>query len=218
MNKTMKSWLLAVVLPLFLAACATPLVYSAREIRGQIVDAETRQPIEGAVVVAQWVLFEMGPGSGGHKGRLHIHETVTDKEGRYVIPAWGPRPHSPFTELHERSPEILIFKSGYKPKNLRNAAVKHDSVRTSDWDGKVVELEKFMGTLEQYADALNFQLSTSLPEFDYSWRSFPRMVLALYYEGKRLKGLGLKPGYRTTSFNIENFSAADRAYLQRYEK
>ena len=52
-------------------ACATPLTYSAKEIHGQVADAETGQPIDGAIVVAQWVLSHIG--SGGYGTRLHIH-------------------------------------------------------------------------------------------------------------------------------------------------
>jgi hypothetical protein len=136
--------LLCVVLAL--PACFGPPTYSAKEIRGQVVDEQTGQPIEGAIVVAQWVLFQAGPGHGGHKGRLHIHETVTDKDGRYFIPAWGPRPHLPLTELHNHDPEILIFKSPYEPRSLYNRDRREDSVRVSDWDGKVVKLRKFQGT------------------------------------------------------------------------
>jgi hypothetical protein len=35
------------------AACAT---YSAAPMQATVVDAETKQPVEGAVVVAHWVL------------------------------------------------------------------------------------------------------------------------------------------------------------------
>lgn len=196
-----------------LPACATPLTYSAKEIRGQIVDAETSQPIEGAVIVAQWILFEMGV---GHRKRLHIHEAVTDKDGRYVIPAWGPKPHPPFTELDREDPMLAIFKSGYAPLRLYNRIDRADAVRMSDWDGKVIRLKKFEGGLEDYARRLE-SFSIGLAHNGNEWKSFPRMVLALDAENRRLRSQGLNPNYRTSVFEIEYFGKADRDYLRRYE-
>lgn len=210
-------WLLSALFTL--SACATPLTYSAKEIQGQIVDADTNQPIEGAIVVAQWVLFEGGIGHGGHKGRLHIHETVTDKNGRYFIPAWGPKTHPPMTELDDRDPEILIFKSQYEPKTLYNNVMREGSVRVSDWDRKAVKLMRAKRSLEDQA----FQLSSFYGGLESGgsnkdWYSYPRMLLALYAEKRRLQSLGLPPGHGGSIPNIENFSEQDRDYLKRFEK
>jgi hypothetical protein len=204
---------------LALPACLGPLLYSAKEIRGQIVDEQTGQPIEGVIVVAQWVLYQAGLGHGGHNGRLHVYETVTDKDGRYFIPAWGPKPHLPMTKLFGRDPEILIFKSAYEPDWLENSVMHEDSVRVSDWNGKVVKLKKFQGTLESYALAIRIGISGSLSSQGASdWKSFPRMVLALDAEDRRLKSLGLPPQHRVTTFAIQYFDEADRAFLRKFEK
>jgi hypothetical protein len=204
---------------LALPACLGPILYSAKEIRGQIVDEQTGQPIEGVIVVAQWVLYQAGLGHGGHNGRLHVYETVTDKDGRYFIPAWGPKPHPPMTELLRRDPEILIFKSTYDPQSHYNSVTSENSVRVSDWDGKVVKLKKFQGTLESYALAIRIGISGSLSSQGASdWKSFPRMVLALDAEDRRLKSLGLPPQHRVTTFAIQYFDEADRAFLRKFEK
>jgi hypothetical protein len=200
-----------------LPACATPLMYSAKEIRGQIVDAETGQAVEGAVIVAQWVLSHIG--SGGYGARIHIYETVTDKGGNYTIPAWGPVPHPPLTDLIFRDPEILIFKGGYEPEGLENRVPQTDSVRVSEWDGKVVKLARTKRGLEDQA----FRLSSFYGGLDHGsstkdWYSYPRMLLALDAERGRLRSLGLKPGHSGSIPNLENFSDADRVYLKRFEK
>lgn len=210
--ETVVLFLLCVILGT-LPACATPLTYSAKEIRSQIVDAETDQPIEGAVIVAQWILFEMGV---GHRKRLHIEETVTDKDGRYVIPAWGPKPHPPLTELDREDPMLAIFKSGYMPLRLYNRIDRSDSLRVSEWDGKVIRLKRFQGGLEDYARRLE-SFSIGLAHNGKEWRLFPRMILALDAENRRLKSQGLNPNYRTSIFEIEYFDEADRDYLRRYE-
>lgn len=200
-----------------LAACATPF-YSAKEIRGQIVDGESGQPIEGAVVVAQWVLFHIGIGHGGHKSRIHIYETVTDKDGRYVIPAWGPKPRPPMTELQERDPDILIFKSGYEPEVLTNSTMREGAMRMSEWDGKVVKmrlpkrprledqafrLSSFYGGLEAYGS-------------NNDWRNYPRMLLAVYAEKQRLRSLGLSPEHGARVPDIQRFSEENKAFLRRF--
>lgn len=199
-----------------LPACAAPLTYSAKEIRGQIVDAETSQPVGGTVIVAQWVLYHMGPGHGGHKGRIHIHETVTDKEGRYTIPTWGPKAPLPFTWLTDRDPVLSIFKSGYEPLVLLNARESSESVRVSDWDGKVIKLKKSEGSLEGYASRLE-SMSIGLPYEGKEWKLFPRMLLALDAENRRLLSLGLNKKYRTSFFEIEYFNESDRNYLRGFE-
>lgn len=203
-------------------ACSAPLTYSAKEIHGQIVDAETNQPIEGGVVVAQWVLFHIGPGHGGHKSRIHIHETVTDNNGNYTIPAWGPKVRPPMTELHERDPQILIFKNGYEPLGLSNAVVstvRPDSVRVSEWDGKVIQLKKSGGQIEKQARYLgSFFTSLGYGTSNVDWRNYPRMLLAVYAEKRRLQALGLEPGRAASVPDIEHFSKSDRDYLRRFEK
>ena len=192
----------------FLASCATSLTYSAKEIHGQIVDADSDQPIEGAVVVAQWVLFEAGIGHGGHKGRLHIYETVTNKDGRYFIPAWGPKAHPPMTELDNRDPEILIFKSQYEPKTLYNHVMREGSVRFSDWDGKTVKVKRVSDEvdLEKYAARLNSFYDGLVKNMrdDYEWKQYPRMTSAVYTEYQRLKKKGLRV-YRPSIPYVDGF-------------
>lgn len=203
-----------------LPGCATPLTYSAKDIHGQIVDDETGEPIEGAIVVAQWVLFRAGIGHGGHDGRLHIYETVTDEQGRYYIPGWGPKLHPPMTALANRDPEILIFKSGYEPKRLQNADIDNNkSVRVSDWNGKVVKLEKSSDGIERQGRLLgSFFTSLGYRASDPNWRKYPRMLLAVSKEKSRLRALGLAAGRASSIPEIEYFSASDRDYLRRFEK
>lgn len=210
-------FLILALLPLQACATDVPLLYSAKEIRGQIVDAETNQPLEGVVIVAQWILFQAGIGHGGHNQRLYIYEAVTDANGNYVIPAWGPKSHPPFTELDRLDPELSIFKSGYKPAGFANSQDRNDSVRISEWDGKVIKLEKNKEDIETYARKLRI-LSSGLPHDSDEWKSFPRMILALEAEDKHLRSLGLKDKYRATIFDPRYFSDADREFLKGFEK
>jgi hypothetical protein len=211
--------MLAIVLACETLACAGPLTYSATQIKGRVVDADSGEPIEGAVVVAQWVLFNIGPGHGGHKGRLHIHETMTDKDGYYMIPGWGPRIRPPMTELVNRDPEILIFKGTYEPKALYNSIARASSVRVSDWDGKIVKLKRTERGLEEQAFLLSsFFGRLESEDSNRDWYNYPKMLLAVYAELNRLRLLGLPPGHAGSIPNIKGFTKADRDYLEQFKK
>ena len=155
-----------------------PPFYSAKETRARIVDEHTGQPIEGAVVVAQWVLEVIS----GRGPTMYIAEAVTDKNGEFVIPGWGPRPRGPITELREKSPQLLIFKHGYWPLDLHNESPEkvvkripnYKKLNTKDlqkatawyegapakyvqesmWNGLNIQLEQFQGTPERWLETL----------------------------------------------------------------
>lgn len=77
--------------------------------RGQVIDAETKAPIEGAVVVAVWYRSHFG-GPGGPVERFEdARETMTDKDGKWEIPAY--EYNAVFRD--KTRPEFTIFKPGY---------------------------------------------------------------------------------------------------------
>ncbi len=184
-----------------------PLTYSAKPVRGVVVDAETGQPLDGVIVVAQWVLFAAGPGHGGHGPRLHVVEVLTDAEGRFYIPGWGPKPNPryPFTGLLDRDPMLSFFKPGYRPLTVQNRWKRNEAVRFSEWDGKMIKFEKFRGTDEEWARALGF-LQTTLAwgwRGVMEWRHLPRMVLAVELERLRLEQM------RVGIFDLSPLSSFD---------
>jgi hypothetical protein len=86
-------------------ARADPAAYSGAPIRGQVMDDATGKPLEGAIVVAQWELVrEVIPGlvNESYGDVLNIAEAVTDRDGRYEIPGWGPIARPMFFHLEER--------------------------------------------------------------------------------------------------------------------
>lgn len=72
------------------AHVSAQLTYSAGPTHGTVLDAETKQPIAGAIVVAQWVLE--GGMHWGEVGLLKIGESATDESGVFRIEEWGPLP------------------------------------------------------------------------------------------------------------------------------
>ena len=105
--------LFAISAALGLPGCAND--YSAKAIEAWVVDADTKQPLEGVSVVAHWQL-EYGL-EGGGRYPFTVMETVTDKNGRFTFPAWGPKevPSSLPSEarLKNIDPGVLLFKAGY---------------------------------------------------------------------------------------------------------
>ncbi len=147
--------LLWIVFCLPLTACAIgSLKYSAEPIEAWVVDAETKQPVEGAIVVAQWVLE--GGMHWDRVGTLQIMETMTDQKGRFLFPAWGPL-KTRKGRLGSYDPKILIFKSGYEYQGLSNYQDntpernfgKYFPMRNSLWNGKTIELKPFKVALEE---------------------------------------------------------------------
>jgi hypothetical protein len=210
--------LAAVLLPLWVFG--DPPVYFAKEINGQVVDGETGKSISDVVVVAKWILYWPTLGHGDYGGSMNTIEVVTDREGKYHIPGWGPRPRPPLAYLDARDPELTYFKSGYYPEGLDNELLddahrNRSSMRTSQWDGKVVKLSPFKGSnWMDYA----LRLNSIWDPLSRSIRSCPLMVLALDAETKRIKQTAPNGSSIPFGVFIENFDDADRAFLKEYKK
>lgn len=137
---------LAALVFLSLGGCAPP-IYFAKATHGTVVDAETKQPIAGAVIVANWDLLYELSGEDSHGVRsMQITEVVTDKQGNYVVPGWGPKLRPCFTYLDNHDPVLSVFKSGYVPEGWMNDRDSNSWVRVSEWDGRALELKPFRGT------------------------------------------------------------------------
>ncbi len=87
---------------------------------GKVIDADTKEPIEGAVAVVSW--NEARATIAGEDTRLKdVKETLTDKNGKWMIEGhrgrWGGNITAIFTFLtgtyYTRPPEFIIFKPGY---------------------------------------------------------------------------------------------------------
>lgn len=202
-----------------LPACAGSLKYSAAPIEAWVVDKEAGQPLEGVIVVAHWALESTSrivPHQTNPAGSLMILETVTDKNGRFYFPAWGPKWHLGTGNLTDSDPELILFKSGYKYLRVSNSRylrpAKYSDVgkpsgteskpsgskRISFWSGERIELKAFKGTVEAYEnhfeslnDALG-HIAADNPE-ECSWKKIPITIHAMNRERKRLIAQGVNP-------------------------
>ena len=79
--------------------------------KGTVIDAETKEPIEGAVVVAIWEK-EYGRPAGPYSYFLDAVEVLTDKDGKFLIPRFWKLNLVPILFWIE-GPTFEIFKPGY---------------------------------------------------------------------------------------------------------
>ena len=85
--------------------------FAAGPWRGKIIDIETKEPIEGAVVLAVWERVYRTP-AGASSYFYEAKEVLTDKEGRFEIPSYTPINLVPLLS-YMRGPLFTIFKPGY---------------------------------------------------------------------------------------------------------
>ena len=99
---------------ILMASCA-----HAKTFKGRVIDADTKEPIEGAVVVAYW--YKARDTIAGESTTLKdVKECLTDKNGEWSIT--GPKGRADelipgfsfFTGIHyTREPLFIVFKPGY---------------------------------------------------------------------------------------------------------
>ena len=99
------------VLLTLLAGCGpvSPL-FAGGPYKGKVIDAETKTPIVGAVVLAVWYRGAPGLGVSSH-GFLDAEEVLTDNDGEFVIGEHAPASLIPGTWVD--GPRIIIFYPNY---------------------------------------------------------------------------------------------------------
>lgn len=92
---------------LFLPGCFYLVRYDSNY-KGRVVDADTNQSIEGAVVLGVW--YREYPTVAGAVTEFYdARETVSDKDGNFTVPGVGLRVFSNIVPM-----QVLIFKAGYE--------------------------------------------------------------------------------------------------------
>ncbi len=122
------------------------LYYSKPEFRGRVIDADTKQPLEGAVVVVLYNKWEFGGPGGGNTLPMDARETLTDEKGEFYFPSYktliGP-------SSKEGEATFIIFKPDYKAVTRiegipgekyfavhKNAVGKNTEIKYMDFFGK----------------------------------------------------------------------------------
>ena len=151
--------------------------------RGQVLDAETKAPLAGAVVVALWRRDRVYP---FHITTEHyaVKETITDSEGRFSLDAKDIEGGAP---RRTRRPVFLIFLPGYGsfPRlQISPTGFVGDAFERS---GTTVELPRLEGREDRLRNLETFS-PHSLSETPH--QDLPRLMRAVDEERVTV---GLKP-------------------------
>jgi hypothetical protein len=176
------------------------LRYSARPTWGTVVDAGTKEPVAGALVIAMWQL------SGGmeysHAGTFKISEAISN---RFEIAGWGPEPAPAAGELNQYDPMVLVYLPGYVPKTFLNKPLPdfHERAKLVEhnWlaNGQPLEIEKTTGPFRYYQgrwDGLySFVYETLNNGSRCEWKHIPKTIRALVDDERYARSQGITPGF-----------------------
>lgn len=154
----MSIWLRVVVLCGVLVTAGPPAVWAQETqgwdryldrprgpYRGQVVDAETKAPLAGAVVVLQWRRDRVYPFHSVSENYA-VRETVTDAEGRFLLDAKDVEERAPRRTYH---PEVFIFQPGYGSYPKQYVSPRGFTGGIFERSGTVVELPRLEGREER---------------------------------------------------------------------
>lgn len=107
----MRKIAIVAVLMLFVTTSGCAMVYRYGPYNGNVIDAETKEPLEGAAVLAVYYTLSYGPG-GSSSHYIDAQETVTDNNGEFKIAANWIFTFRPLQSF-EPFTWFTIFKPGY---------------------------------------------------------------------------------------------------------
>ena len=137
--------LLIVLLLFFTSGCFSHLALYDGPYRGRIIDDDTREPIEGVVVLGTW--YKSIPTAAGSVSRFYdARESVTDENGEFYFGGKGPRAMSNLEPVY-----LYVFKTGYEFFKARWDSLDYDDMlkQIVEWEGSkpIIPLRKL--TMEQ---------------------------------------------------------------------
>ena len=153
------------------------ILYTGGSYLGQVLDAETRQPLGGAVAFFEWKHRVYG-GPGGPKSRfLNAVEVLTDEEGRFYVPWFVGTSLNPLSVVLK--PTWFVYYPGYKTEQV----VVTPSTGAMLKDPTVIMKRRLLGR-EERLQALDI-LPGGVPD-----EAMPNLIRLLNIERAKL---GLKP-------------------------
>ena len=104
-------------------------------ITGQVLDAETGKPIEGAAVYIHWSKSGSGPPGLAGSVEVEVAEDLSDTEGLFKIPKYSPL---------RKSYEMTVYKKGYVCWNSIDIFPTYEKRKGFKLkNGMVIKLERF---------------------------------------------------------------------------
>jgi hypothetical protein len=92
-------------------------IYVAGPVRGSVIEQDTGNPIEGAIVAIAWPADEFGWMGGISAGKVHLKETLTDEKGEFFFWPWLDFYCLKYS-VRTSEPELIVAKSGFAPMHI----------------------------------------------------------------------------------------------------
>jgi hypothetical protein len=165
------------------------LIYHKPEYKGKVIDAETKAPIEGAVVA----VYYMKGNLGGTTYVIHTKEALTDQNGEFVIPSYTTliAPYS-----IEDDAEFIIYKPGY---GMHSDICPFESINSEKffskekagakgelkWFGKIISFTYGILELSELKTARQRVNAIPSPPGIYASKNFPLLYKLINEENAR---------------------------------
>ena len=179
MNRKLVNLIILLVLSL-----QTGCLYIARydgPYHGKVVDKETREPIEGAVVLGTWYT-ETPTLAGAIHSYYDAQEAVTNKKGEFTVSGQGLRVMSRLLPV-----SVVIFKAGYSYyssgewNTIKTGLYSKEEVK---WEGEMPTFPIKKLTVEERRS----HLPPGFPSEAYKAKAIPRWIAELNNEEYQLYG------------------------------
>jgi hypothetical protein len=151
--------------------------------QGQVVDAETKAPLVGAVLVVRWLRDRVYPVHMVAENYA-VRETVTDAEGRFFLDAKDVEEGAP---RRTRRPEFLIFQPGYGKYPGMQVSPKGFTGGIFERPGVVVELPRLVDREERRKHLWSFA------PHSYSDKPFRDLPELMHRINTERSAIGLEP-------------------------
>jgi len=211
---------LACIFAVAVTACGSERTYTAEPIAARIVDADTGAPVEGVNVVAAWQA-KGGLEGGNIMGYVMVMEDVTDANGEFSFPGWGPKKWGNGA-IRDGAPLLILFKPGYEVSFVweRKYGVEFAPSHLS-WsgNGKSIQFKKFARKEDEYAHpnvGVWTVLDTLIPQRGCSWKEIPRFLNAVDLQRRALLASGKTsdlPSLDSLDANAEKSCGSLKAYV-----
>ncbi len=169
---------------------ASWLIYHKPEFKGKIIDAETKEPIEGVVVAVYYQKSTIG----GIEPIIHFAETLTDRNGDFVIPPFKTIIHP---LANESRADFIIYKPGYvfasefdperffSPEKSGQSGTVKSKGQIEHFTYGVGELRKLKTREERIRSLQGIPACCSSKEFPLLYQSMNEEWRSLGMEGER---------------------------------
>jgi hypothetical protein len=115
--------LIAAGLAGLLVVLLVPLAWFSPAFSARVVNVSSEQPVEGARVTVSWDLG--GPFSSAPIKRLASVSAVTDADGRFHVPGWGPRFYFGWATVSRSEPVVMVAHPDYETWKRNNNQVAY---------------------------------------------------------------------------------------------